>query len=267
MDEQLAQDRGGFDAAAGGEAGEMVEQAARPRLVPCRENRGRCGHGAAEPAQQVGTAGNAEQRIGVGDLEACEQRLVLEVLQCPGVGAQGIAGMRRKCADREHREARQCEPFRTADLVSCRPVAKPPVRAGAGVEQHADDGEIEFRACPRGAVAPIGSAGERRPAVLSATYEMPPSRMKGNIEIGIGRARDFDGEVGGTLKLAEIDPEMRQLVGEPLRQEQVRAFAHGGGAQERQRGACLGLGVRGAHAQYFSSGRPTVGSCGAGSGE
>ena len=93
---------------------------------------------------------------------------------------------------------------------------------------------------------------------------MPPSRMKGNVEIGIGRAGDFDGEVGGVLEAAQIDPEVRQFVVEAFAQQQVGPLAHGGGAQQRQRGVGFG-----GHAQYFSSGRPTVpaGSCDAGSGE
>src|SRR5260370_31529234 len=74
MDEQLAQDGGGFDAPAGGEAGEMIEQAAGPWLVDGSEDGRRRGHGAAEPAQQVGPAGNAEQRIGGAPPAAPEPR-------------------------------------------------------------------------------------------------------------------------------------------------------------------------------------------------
>ena len=269
MDEQFAQDGGGFDAAAGGEADEMIEQAAGPRLVHRAENRRRCRDRAAEPAQQVGTAGKAGQRIGVAGLEACAQRLVRQPFEHAGIGPQGIAGTPRKRAAGEHGEARQRKPLRAADLASGRRVAKPPVRAGPGIEQHADDGEIEFGACPRGAVAPAGGAGEARPAVPSVEHEVPPSRMEGNNEIGIGRGRDLQGEIGGVLEAGEIDPEVRQLVVEAFAQQQVRPLAHGGGAQERQRG----LGIRGdafsVHAQYFSSGRPTAvaGSCVAGSGE
>ncbi len=263
MGEQLAQDGRGCDAAAVSEAGEMVEQAAGPRLVLGPEDRRRRGHRAAEPAQQVGAAGNAGQRIGIADLEARAQRLVRQPFERAGVGPQGIAGPARKRAAGEHGEARQREPLRAADLAAGRRVAKPPVRAGAGIEQHADDGEIERGARPRGAIAPAGGAGEARPAVLPVEHEMPPSRVKGNIEIGIGRGRDFEREVGGILEAAQIDPEVRQLVVEAFAQQQVRPLAHGGGAQQRQRG----LGV-GGHAQYFSSGRPVAaGSCGAGSGE
>ncbi len=82
---------------------------------------------------------------------------------------------------------------------------------------------------------------------------MPPPRMKGNIEIGVGRLRDLDGEIGGGFEAAQIDPEIRQFVVEAFVQQQVRPLAHGGGAQQRQRGVGVG-----AHAQYFSSGRPTV---------
>ena len=93
---------------------------------------------------------------------------------------------------------------------------------------------------------------------------MPPPRMEGNVEIGVRRGRDLQGEIGGALEAMQVDPKMRQTVVEALAQHQVRPFAHGGGAQQRQ----CGVGLR-SHAQYFSSGRPIVsaGSCGAGSGE
>ncbi len=200
----------------------------------------------------------------VAHLEAREQRLVGEPFERPRIGPQGVAGMGRKRAAGEHGEARQRQPLRAADLATGRAVAETPVRAGAGIEQHADHGEIEFGPCPRGAIAPGGGAGDARPAVLSVEHEMPPSRMEGNVEIGIGRARDLEGQVGGVLKAVQIDPEMRQPILEALAQQQVRPFAHGGGAQQRQGGGGFSV-----HAQYFSSGRPTVsaGSCGAGSGE
>ena len=217
MDEQFAQDGGGFDRAAGGEADEMIEQAAGPRLVHGAENR-RCWRDrAAEPAQQVGTSGKAGQRIGVAGLKTCAQCRVRQPFERACIGPQGIAGTSRKRAAGEHGEARQCKPLRTADLASGRRVAKPPVRAGPGIEQHADDGEIELGTCPRGAVAP--AAGKARPAVPSVEHEVPPSRVEGDDEIGIGRSRDLQGEIGRVLEAGEIDPEMRQLVVEAFVQQ------------------------------------------------
>ena len=72
---------------------------------------------------------------------------------------------------------------------------------------------------------------------------MPPARVEGNIEIGIGRARHLEGEVGGAFEPAEIDPEMRQGVVEALFQHEVGALAHRGGAHERQGGLVLGHAV------------------------
>ena len=51
--------------------------------------------------------------------------------------------MRRKRAVGEHGEARQRQPLGSADLRAGRGIAIGPLRSGAGVEQHADDGEVE----------------------------------------------------------------------------------------------------------------------------
>ena len=69
---------------------------------------------------------------------------------------------------------------------------------------------------------------------------MPPARVEGNGEIGVGRARHVEGEIGGTLQAPEVDPEMRQGVVEALLQHEVGALAHCGGAQERQGSLVLG---------------------------
>ena len=165
MDEQLAQDGRGFDAAAGGEAGEMVEQAAGPRLVLVPKIAGAAA--TVRPSRRSRSARPAMPSSGLASptWKPAQQRLVRQPFERACIGPQGIAGMARKRAAGEHGEARQREPLRAADLASRRRVAKPPVRAGAGIEQHADDGEIELGARPRGAVAPAGGAGEARPAV------------------------------------------------------------------------------------------------------
>ena len=117
-----------------------------------------------EPPQQVGAAFDAEQRIGWGDLEAGGQGIGREIFEPVRIGPQRLPRIGRKSALREHREARERESFGAADALAARCIAIAPLRSGAGIEQNADDRQIESRAAACGGVVPVvprSSAAQR----------------------------------------------------------------------------------------------------------
>jgi len=66
---------------------------------------------------------------------------------------------------------------------------------------------------------------------------MPPARVKGHLEVRIGRARRLGDEVGNVLEARQIDPEVRKPVLEADREHAVRTPPHRVGAQKRQSGS------------------------------
>ena len=166
------------------------------------------------------------------------------------VDPQRIARPLRELAIAEHHQACERQALGAADIFAAHRIEEAPVRPGAGIEQHADDDEIE-----RGAGALCGRRPRHRlvdlvPVVEAVDVEMPPARMERHVERGIGGPRRVDHELRGVVEPAEIDPKIRQPVAE--RQHLVRALAHGSGTEQRLRGGLV------RHDQYFSSGLPDV---------
>ena len=252
-----------------GKAGEMIEQAARPRLVLALRR-------SPAPPPRCARAGAANRHgrrcrasgLASLDLEAGGQRLIGQPFERAGIGPQRISRMAGKRAAGEHGEARQREPLRAPDLATGGGVAKPPVRPGPGIEQHADDGEIEFGARPRGAVAPTGGAGEARPAVLrrrarnAASANEREYRDRDRPRCVTSMVRSAAHRRGGGRSIRKYaSPSSR-----PLRSSR---FARSRTAAALSSDSAASASERLGHAQYFSSGRPTVpaGPGDAGSGE
>ena len=102
-------------------------------------------------------------------------------LQRRCVGAQGSARIGRECTVGEHGEAGERQSLRSADCRPAASVAIFPARSGAGIEQDADDGEVEGRSCPLARIAPCRRAGRSRPT--------DRDRRQRNVASARGRAR------------------------------------------------------------------------------
>ena len=176
-----------------GRRGAAHRRARRPRVVPpplAPSRRSR----SARPCE-------AGQRIGVAS---------------PGSGGRSArrSGFAAPLASARNGDADRAENAPSANmsrLASARPSERPtvgarsrvaigPARPGAGIEQHADDGEVECGARALGRVAPRRGAVDRGPAIVAADHEMPPARMERHVERGIGLARRRDDEVGGRVE-------------------------------------------------------------------
>ena len=261
MREHLRQDDRRGDPPVLRERGQMIEQAAGARRVVAAENLRRRHHGPAEPAQQIGAPGNALQRIAHPIPGSRERALPpARSARIDAIDPQRTAGPHREFAIAEHHQAGERQALGAADRFAARRIAESPVRPRAGIEQHADDRQIERRAGALFGRRPGHRLIEFVPVIEAVDVEMPPARMERDVERGIGRARRVDHKLRGVVEPRQIDLEIRQAVAE--RQHLVRAFAHGSGTEQGFCGSLL------RHDQYFSSGLPDVfrssGFCGSG---
>src|SRR4029077_19973135 len=131
---------------------EMVEKAARPRRIVAAEYFGALHDQPPKRAQHLRAAFESDKRVVFRDLKAIPQRRAIELHQNVRIDAQlvhGVAAAGRKITTRKHVDAGQRQSFRARKTASCDRIAVAPLRTGAGIEQDADDGEIEVRARPR----------------------------------------------------------------------------------------------------------------------
>src|SRR5262249_8695128 len=167
----------------------------------------------AEPTQEVGASLDPEQRVAGPDLEAVDERGARDLLELRRIDAQSIAGIRRKQAVAEHRQARDRKSLRTPNVATGRDVMILPERTGPGIEQHADNREVELRARPRGRDRPPRRFGERHPAVTAIDSEVAPSRMEWNVKRRIGLTRDRNREICRLLQPMQIDAKIFESIG------------------------------------------------------
>ena len=223
------------DAALAGLLGEDIEQPARPRLIGLPEHIPIARHHRSETVEERGAPVEADERIVDADLEAARQLVRIERHQRLRIDAERVVRPAGKGAADEQVEARQGEPLRARVGLAGAALVIAPVGSGAGVEQHADDGEIERGAAHGGGVRPIDRLGDRRPAVDAAGGEMAPAAVEGNVEIGISGTRGGHHLVGAGVEAIAIDREMIEPPGEPMPQEPVRALAHRRSGEEAMR--------------------------------
>jgi len=134
--------------------------------------------------------------------------------------------MRRERAGIEHVETGERESLGAADGNLAGAVAIAPQRTGAGIEQHADDGQIELGTRPRHRIGPARGRRDCRPAVLAVDHEVAPARMKRHLAERIRPTHRGQHEVDRGIEPRQVNPEMWQPVLEPHHQQPMRAFAH-----------------------------------------
>ena len=118
--------------------------------------------------QQRGAAIEPHQLIVGADLEACRQRLGGQRRQRPASARSAVPGTSRERARREHVEACDRQALGAREALAAA-LAIAPVRPRAGIEQHADDGEVEGR--PR--LGSVRRPGRARASV--AQRSKPPA--------------------------------------------------------------------------------------------
>ena len=186
---QLAQNRlqdgarGQASALSGG--GECVEQPSRARVIDARENIGLGGDGGAEPTEQVDTAAAVppedwRRPPGSDDLGRRWSDAAASLRRRAGVGADRTRMHHR----RTWRGWRAPAP-RIGRPRPAASVAIFPARSGAGIEQDADDGEVEGRSRPLAAHRAMPSPGRSRP-----TDRDRPQRNAASARGRARRARD-----------------------------------------------------------------------------
>ncbi len=140
----------------------------------------------------------------------------------------GVGGERSRA---KHVEACHGEALGAREGEAAVSFAVAPAITGAGVEQHAHGRQVGGHA---GALEAIGVAARRElaPTVDAAGREMAPAAVIGNLQVGIGLARDV-GHVGrDRSETAFVEGEMgRAAVGHPA-MHRAAALAHRGGIVE-----------------------------------
>jgi hypothetical protein len=115
--------------------------------------------------------------------------------------------------------------LRTADGQSGFWIAVAPRWTSAGIEEDADNGQIEFSSGAGCAIGPVGPVGNSSPAIVSIADEVPPARMKRHVERRIGLARRFLNQIDCAVHAIEVDAEIRQLAFQADREHAVGALA------------------------------------------
>src|SRR5260370_21924437 len=176
---------------------------------------------------------DSKQRIVGAGLKAVAKRGCREFRKLYRIDAQAITQFRGKHPAAEHRKTGERKAFGPPDIATSDGAAIAPGRAGAGSEQHADDGKIEFRACARRNARPTRRCGSRDPAIVAVDREVPPARMEWNFKRRIGFTGDRDGEIGGLFQSMQIDVKIVEPGGETSVPDDVRTLADRGCRQQR----------------------------------
>ena len=121
-----------------------------------------------------------------------------------------------------------------------------PLSPGSGVEEHADDREVDPR--PRALVRRAVRQGaiELPRAVATTHVEVPPATVQRHAKIGIAGPGGRGHELGRDVNASEIDVEVSEPVVEPSGQHRAGALANRpGSSQIGDRGVGRRVGAHG----------------------
>jgi hypothetical protein len=206
---------------------EMIEKSAGSRCIVQREYFRTLTDEAAKRTKKVGATLEPDQWIIVGDLKTVTQRLGIEVRQCICVDPQllrAVATTRREVTAREQIETCHGQTLGPGEVAGRHWIVVAPLRAGAGVEQHTDDREIEIRTRSRRRILEV--FGKVRMAIESPRHEMPPARVERHVERRIILPHNRQDEIDCDVEAVGVETKIRQLVVEPECQHAMGAVAH-----------------------------------------
>jgi hypothetical protein len=152
--------------------GERVEQV--PRLADRGEGLRLRTQRFAEPPHQCCAAVQADQRVVGAHLEDLGQRRRIEPQQRRRIDTDRIARIRREAPGQEGTKARHAQAFAAAEGLAALGLAVAPVGAGAGVEQHADQRQVDGgpRHPPRSAASGCGTGSSGRGSASASASAM-----------------------------------------------------------------------------------------------
>jgi hypothetical protein len=104
-----------------------------------------------------------------------------------------------------------------------------PFRAGAGIQQYADQGQVDLRACAAGRRGRGQRLIELAQAVHPAGFKMPPAAVVPNAQVGVAGAGDFGDQRGGGAHGAVVDSEPGGFAAARALKQGAGAGADGGG--------------------------------------
>ena len=127
-------------------------------------------------------------------------------------------------------EAGHGKTFRARVFAAAR-FAVAPVRTGAGIEQHAGDGQLKLHAQ---LLARIGRGAWRklRPAINAADAKVAPAAVVRNGQRRIGGAHGVEHEICRVLELVQVQAKVRQRVVAAGFEQQPAAPANSGGVEQ-----------------------------------
>jgi hypothetical protein len=159
------------------------------------------------------------------------QRRRVDVRERDAVDPPWSSGVGRERSRAKHVEARDGKAFGARERETARAFAVAPAVARAGIEQHAHGCEVDGHARALEAIS-VAARRELAPTVDAAGGEMAPAAVIGNLQIGIGLARDV-GHVGGNRReAARVEGEIRRAgLGHPAMYHGA-TLAHRGGVVE-----------------------------------
>ena len=147
------------------------------------------------------------------------------IRQRTGIGAQRIIWIGRKRARREHVEARDREPFRSAELLPGIVFRIAPALTRAGVEQDAGDRQIDTDT--RQLLRFNGQlAAEIAPSIDAAGRKVSPAAVVGDVEIRIVFSYRFQHEVSRVVQPVEMQGKVLQFVSFSVREQLAAACAN-----------------------------------------
>ena len=206
-DEEVVRLQGGGSAAGYRRAlpQRVVEQAAGTTVDAI--NRGRCGQGLAEPAEQRGAAVQPHQRIARTDLEGSGERRRIQPAQAGGVDLQGPRRVAREQAGHEGVKAGDTEAFGSSQHESRARLQVAPVRSRAGIEEHAHQGQVDLRPRPPGGIGVAEPLVERAATIDPAGLEVAPAAVERNLQRRIAAARHRRDFSRGAVEPGVVDDE------------------------------------------------------------
>ena len=200
----------------------VARAAVEPKVLPVAQR-------LAEPLEEPGPAVQPRQRVARRHLEALGQLLDADLPERGAVDLVRLLRVGAEHAGLEHLEARDGQPFaapvRAARLLGL----VGPLGAGAGVEQHGEEEEVEEAA---GALLVVDAQGPQRQQLVdagaAADLEVLPAAVGGDgVVVGRVVAPDDADHVGRRLdELGHVDVEVGQLVAPRALVDEAGALAH-----------------------------------------
>ena len=189
-------------------------------------------HRGAQPVEEPGAAVQAQQRIVGADLKRLGQGCASSARSAAASVRSGLERCLESTPRSNSSRLASASPSERLNSSPLDALAPAPRRAGAGIEQHARDHEVEADARDLVPVDVVEPAAAFPPPIALPDLEMPPAAVQGDVQVGVIGARRLDHGFGGVIEPARVDREVRGETGLGRREHDVRTLPHGLGRPE-----------------------------------